>query len=114
APHHPDYWVYDYPDWDELHAAVLQLVEEIPVAQWSEQQLAATLYAINFNDEHLYLAREIRLRRSEALISLTEAAAERMGESVAKWQLAEQLGLLPDGGPRAERVLLTLSQDKDE
>ena len=26
---HPDYWVYEYDDWDALHAAVLELVDAI-------------------------------------------------------------------------------------
>jgi hypothetical protein len=116
--HHPgrptDYWVFDYDGWDDLHAAVIRFLEDVPVERWTEEQSRAVLDAIHFNDEHLYLAPEIARRWPSLLIPLAEASMRLTSGYAARWQLAEQLGLMHDAQDDREQLLLRFARDDDE
>jgi 3-methyladenine DNA glycosylase AlkC len=106
-------WECDYPDWEPLYAAVLELLDCRPVAAWSAEETQAVLYALARDNEIQYLAREIRRRHPATLIRLAQEAT-RTGEPDAKWQLAEELGRLQSDGSQAEQILLQLVRDEDE
>jgi hypothetical protein len=105
-------WECDYPDWGPLYEAVLLFVTTQPFQKWSTVELNAVLYAVARDNECQHLAWEIR-HNPELLLSLAKAAAD-CGEPDAKWQLAEELGQLGQGGREVELVLLTLASDADE
>lgn len=109
-----DYWVFEYDGWDELHAAVTQFVEDVPIGRWTNEQTRAVLDAIHYNDEHLYLAREIARRRPDLLIPLANASMSVGSGYAVRWQLAEQISLMPDSTADREQVLLKFASDEDE
>jgi HEAT repeat protein len=105
-------WECDYPRWDDLYDAVLGFVSAVPFASWSAEEVQAVLFAVARDNEVQHFAREIRSRKPETLIALARAAIEG-GERDARWQLAEELGQLGQGG-EPERLLLTLGHDECE
>jgi HEAT repeat protein len=106
-------WECNYPDWEPLHAAVLEFLNCRPVVAWSAQEREAVLYTLARDNEIQYLAREIRKRGPATLLRLAQEAT-RTGEGDAKWQLAEQLGQLQTDGSAAEPILLQLAGDENE
>ena len=109
-----DYWVFDYDGWDDLHTAVIRFLEDVPVERWTDEQTRAVLDAIHFNDEHLYLAPEIARRWPGLLIPLAEATMTFTSGDAARWQLAEQLGLMQDAHDDHRRLLLKFASDDEE
>ena len=106
-------WECDYGCWGDLYDAVLGFVDAVPFARWSPEAMRAVLFAVARDNEMQHLAGEIRSRRPETLVALARVAVEK-GERDAKWQLAEELGQLGQGGGEAERLLFTLVRDEDE
>jgi HEAT repeat protein len=109
-----DYWVFNFDGWDELHTAVMHFVENVAMDRWSDEQMRAVLDAIHYDDEHLYLAREIGERRPDLLIPLANASMKCDSGYAARWQLADQIGRMRDPPPAREEVLLKFAHDDDE
>ncbi|HWE92899.1 MAG TPA: HEAT repeat domain-containing protein [Tepidisphaeraceae bacterium] len=109
-----DYWVFNFDGWDELHAAVMHFVENVAMDRWSDEQMHAVLDAIHYDDEHLYLAREIGERRPDLLIPLAKASMKPGSGYAARWQLADQIGRMRDPSPAREEVLLRFAHDEEE
>jgi hypothetical protein len=106
-------WECDYGHWNDLYVAVLNHVAASLPEAWSDEALQAILYAIARDNECQYLAHEVRLHHSATFIALARAALSR-GEPDAKWQLADELGHLGDGGDEAKQLLLSLARDEHE
>jgi hypothetical protein len=106
-------WECDYDHWDGLYTAVLGFVDAVPFRSWTPEQVQAVLFAVARDNEMQHLAGEIRARHPETLVALARAAVG-LGERDAKWQLAEELGQLGQGGGDAERVLVAWSRDEEE
>jgi hypothetical protein len=105
-------WECDYPHWAALHAAVLGFLAR-PFQTWSGEELRAVLFALARDNEMQHVAREVRRRHPELLCPLAASALASGGRD-ARWQLAEELGLLDRDRDEAERLLPLLSADEDE
>ena len=106
-------WECDYDRWNELYDAVLSYVGANPPESWSDEAGQAVLYALARDNEMEHLSEEIRTRHPAALVALTRAALSQ-GEREARWQLANELGYLPDARGETEELLLILACDEDE
>lgn len=114
-PEQPRYgeWECDYPHWGPLYKAVLEFVIARPYSDWSREEREAVLYSLARDNEMEHLAEEIRTQQPETLVRLAEWAIHE-AEPDAKWQLAEQLGIIGQGRGNVEPLLVALANDTDE
>ena len=112
GPHSAE-WECDYPDWENLYAAVLGFVATRPIGTWSTEELDAVLYSVARDNEDHYLSEEIADRHPALLLDLAEAAVPA-DEAEGKWQLAYELGQSEREPERRDAVLLKLARDENE
>jgi hypothetical protein len=105
-------WECNYGEWKKLYQAVLTFLATVDHTAWTEVDLSDLLYAIARDNEAEYLVAELS-QAPERLLALSTRAVES-AESDAKWQLAVQLGELPDRKVDAEVLLLRFVADENE
>ncbi len=106
-------WECLYQEWALLYAAVRHLLSTRLLADWSQAELAAVLYAVARDNEDQILAHQIGVQYPQLLLPLAEAASES-GEPEAKWQFAQELGQATAPADSVEPLLLIFSQDGSE
>lgn len=100
----------EYGSWDKLYPAVLEFMAAHPFSDWTQEEIAAVLYALARDNEDEFIAKELP---EDLLLQLTQAAIA-FGEPHARWQLAVQLGERAVEGELSERLLLALAHDENE
>ncbi len=103
-------WECEYGSWDKLYTAVLEFMAAHPFSAWTQEEIAAVLYAVARDNEAELLAADLP---EDLLLPLTQAAIA-FGERDVRWQLAVQIGERKIKGEDSERLLLALARDKDE
>lgn len=106
-------WECDYGHWGDIYDAVLGFLAERRFDSWSAEEVQAVLYAVARDNETEHLAEELRRRHPDMLVPLARRSIEA-GEWNARWQLADQMGYLQNGGAGVEGTLVVLAGDRDE
>lgn len=111
---HSGEWECDYPDWEYLYKAVLDFIATHPlISEWSTEHLHLVLYALARDNECQYIAEQVRECYAEMLIQLATLSI-KLGESDAKWQLAEELGWVHWDKAQIETILVEFAHDSEE
>ncbi len=105
-------WEYDYPNWKDLYELSISAINHIKFEELSNQEFDNLLYVIARDNEAEYLVEELAAH-PEKLLFLSQKALNS-NERDAKWQLAKQLGFIPEKKEIAEKILILFVKDSDE
>lgn len=107
-------WECNYPNWIDLYRSVREFIATYPsIDEWPPELLDLVLYALARDNECQHIANQLCEDYPAALIQLAKLSI-KLGESDAKWQLAQELGKLPSNKEKTETILIGLAHDSDE